>query len=523
MRNLSKRISVAEVKAEDFYCSSSVDLPNPEDLLNDFLQFTQYFYRIRTGRDCVISTPPSRKSHHRIIADKFTDIYDSKCNRSLIHCPPRYGKTEMMIHFIAWSLAKYPDSQYIYISYALRLAAKQTGVIRQIVELPQYKAIFGVETRKDSRAKDSFETTAGGAVFASGSGGTITGYGAGIANELRWGGCIAIDDIHKPSEVTSDTIRESEVEWYIETAQSRVNGPRTPIIGMGQILHESDLFSQLAQGLSGEKWDVLKIKALDSAGSALDPSKHTKEDLDRMAKTMPYVFASQYQQTPQPAGGGIFKRDWFAILEDEPDMLATFITSDTAETDKNYNDATVFSFWGLYKIKQAGIETDIYGLHWLDCLETWVEPKDLKSTFMSFYADCMRYGVKPKIAAIEKKSTGVTLVSILKSMQGLQIHEIERNANSGNKTSRFLECQPLIASGQLSFTAGSHHMHKCLDHMSKITANDTHRRDDIADTCADGIKLGLIDKFILNVSIEKEESPAIPGYQSFHKAGQIKW
>jgi predicted phage terminase large subunit-like protein len=526
MRGLSNRIRSAEKTVEDFYYSSSHELPNAEELLKDFLQFTKYFYKLRTGREFVISRPGNRQSHHEIIAKELTEVYEGKHTRSLIHCPPRYGKTEMMIHFVAWTLAKYPDSQYIYISYALRLAAKQTAIIRQIVNLPQYKAMFGVEIRQDSRAKDFFETTSGGAVYASGAGGSITGSGGGLANTLRWGGAFIIDDIHKPSEVTSDTIRESEVGWYIETAQSRLNNPqRTPVIGMGQILHESDLFSQLAQGLSGEHWDILKIKALDDAGNPLDSTKHTKEDLTRMEKTMPYVFASQYQQTPQPAGGGIFKKDWFTILEGTPKILSTFVTSDTAETDKNYNDATVFSFWGVYKIEQAGIQTDIYGLHWLDCLETWVEPKDLKSTFLSFYADCMRFSVKPKLAAIEKKSTGVTLVSILKSMQGLQIHEIERTAASGSKTARFLESQPIVASGQLSFTSGASHMHHCIEHMSRITANDTHRRDDIADTCADAIKLALIDNFILNFSIEKKEVPVIAGYEPFYKTNvrQIRW
>jgi hypothetical protein len=32
--------------------------------------------------------------------------------------------------------------------------------------------------------------------------------------------------------------------------------------------------------------------------------------------------------------------------------------------------------------------------------------------------------------------------------------------------------------------------------MSKITANDSHRHDDIADTLADAIKISLIDKSI---------------------------
>jgi hypothetical protein len=32
--------------------------------------------------------------------------------------------------------------------------------------------------------------------------------------------------------------------------------------------------------------------------------------------------------------------------------------------------------------------------------------------------------------------------------------------------------------------------------MGKITANDTHRHDDIADTCADAVKIALIDKLL---------------------------
>ena len=90
------------------------------------------------------------------------------------------------------------------------------------------------------------------------------------------------------------------------------------------------------------------------------------------------------------------------------------------------------------------METGAYGLHWLDCLEERVEPKDLEALFLDFYSCCMRHSVKPKIAAIEKKSTGTTLASLFKSMQGLRIMEIERNANSGNKVMRFMRAQPYV-------------------------------------------------------------------------------
>ena len=36
-------------------------------------------------------------------------------------------------------------------------------------------------------------------------------------------------------------------------------------------------------------------------------------------------------QNPVPAGGGIFKKDWFVDLLVEPKIIASFITADTAE------------------------------------------------------------------------------------------------------------------------------------------------------------------------------------------------
>ena len=57
--------------------------------------------------------------------------------------------------------------------------------------------------------------------------------------------------------------------------------------------------------------------------------------------------------------------------------------------------------------------------------------------------------------------------------------------------------QPLIASKMVTFTEGAKHVTACITHMQKITANDTHRHDDICDTAYDAVKIALIDKTIL--------------------------
>jgi predicted phage terminase large subunit-like protein len=112
------------------------------------------------------------------------------------------------------------------------------------------------------------------------------------------------------------------------------------------------------------------------------------------------------------------------------------------------------------------------------------------------------------IAAIEKKSTGTTLLSVIKDIQGIQVRDINRTRASGSKTQRFLECQPYTASKRISFTRGARHIDKCINHMTKITANDSHRHDDIADTLADAIKIALIDKLLSFNSQNKDERAA---------------
>ena len=375
----------------------------------------------------------------------------------------------------------------------------------------EYKELFNVELRADSKAKDFFQTTAGGAVGAFGSSGAITGRDAGLPGLDRFSGALILDDPHKPDEVFSDTIREKVIQNYRDTIQQRARGIKVPFILIGQRLHEADLCDYLLRGEDGHDWRRVILKSIDESGNALYPEAFPLSMLRIRQERDIYVFAAQHQQDPQPAGGAVFKADWFPILDDEPNILMTFITGDTAETDIEYNDATVFSFWGFYEIEIFGQKTGKYGLHWLDCIEIRVEPKDLKDTFIEFLADCMRHKVPPLVVAIEKKSTGTTLLSTLKDIQGIQVRDINRSRASGSKTQRFLECQPFCAEKRISFTRDARHNEKCITHMKKITANDSHRHDDIADTLADAIKIALIDKTLSFNMHKKDETAAIIG------------
>lgn len=469
-----------------------------EELLSDFLLYVQEMFYHQTGRSFILSQPVSAESHFITVIRELVDVFLGKTTRLMINIPPGWGKSTLIKLFISWATAHYPDSNHMYISYSHELAAAHTHMIKQTMMLPVYRRLFAVDIPRDSSAKDFFKTTKGGSVTAFGSSGAITGRDAGLPGLDRYSGGVFIDDIHKPDEVHSDTIREKVKRNYFETIEPRCRGINVPIVIIGQRLHEDDLFAHLLRNDDNHDWKLLQIKALDDAGQARYPEVKTRQQLEQMREKQPYVFSSQYQQDPIPAGGALFKSEDFILHDQMPDILATFITADTAETDKSWNDKTVFSFWGLYKVKTGHTEVkDLYALHWLDCVELNLEPRYLEDEFLQFWQDCMQFNVKPEAAIIEKKSTGVTLVSVLKKMQGLRVIGIDRTRASGSKSQRFIDMQYYIGNKLISLPTHGKHTHRCIEHMSKITANNTHKWDDVADTCYDAVKAALIDRTIV--------------------------
>lgn len=488
---------------------------NKAKLLGSLLLFTRLFYELRTGREFSMCIPDGRESHSITICRELIKCFRLQTGRLIINIPPGLFKSTHVKYLIPFAFAHYPDCQFIYLTYSHELASEHTYDIREIMCLKEYVDMFGVKIKKDSSAKDNFKTEAGGFVKAFGSLGAVTGQDAGLPITNRFTGAIIMDDMHKPDEVHSDTIRARVIRNYNETIKQRPRSPVVPLIYIGQRLHEDDICANLLEGKDGYEWKSVILKGKDEAGNSIHPLIYPISKLDTEEKFNNYVYCSQIQQNPIPAGGGLFKTIYFERLDEEPEILCTFIIGDTAETDKTYNDATVFSFFGIYKVKELGHDINQYALHWLDCWEEWVEPKDLNTLFLDFYTSCMRYQIKPAVTAIEKKSTGVSLVSYLSTFRGMQLINIER-APGKSKTQRFIDCQPYIARRLLTLPTKGKHTAKCIEHMSKITANNSHRNDDIADTVADAIRIALVDKSITFAGAYDDNNKKILQQLNFH-------
>lgn len=234
--------------------------------------------------------------------------------------------TEMVIvMFSAWAFGLHPDSEFIHASYSAALAGENSFNVKNIITHPEYQAIFpDVTLRADSKAKDHWKTTAGGVFYSTGTGGALTGYGAG-KERREFGGCVLLDDLHKSDEARSDVMRNNVIEWYSNTLASRVNSKDTPIVLIMQRLHEQDLAGWLLDGGSGEKWEHINIPAINPDGTALWPLKHTIEKLREMEMANPYNFSGQYLQMPSPPDGGLFRPEQLKMMEVLPAERITWV------------------------------------------------------------------------------------------------------------------------------------------------------------------------------------------------------
>lgn len=279
--------------------------------------------------------------HHRVVCDALMKVFRGETKRLIINIPPRYSKTELaVINFMAWCFGKVPDSEFIHVSYSATLAANNAFQTRNLVQEDAYKKVFpNLKLRDDSKAKDDWRTAKGGVCYSQGTGGTITGFGAGKLRD-SFGGAIIIDDPHKASEARSDTVRKNVIEWFQNTLESRTNSPDTPIIVIMQRLHEEDLAGWLLDGGNGEVWEHLELSAIQPDGSALWPAKHSIQVLNRMELAAPYVFSGQYRQRPSPPAGGFFKPDNIEIVDALPAEILKEVRAWDLASSENEGDWT---------------------------------------------------------------------------------------------------------------------------------------------------------------------------------------
>lgn len=319
-------------------------------LVSGTLFFTRYFFKIRFKRKFVVN------KHHEIICNALDDVLSGKIKKLAIAIAPRYGKTELAVkNFIALGLAINPSSKFIHLSYSQSLALDNSEECRDFIQEQEYKDLFPfVKMDKSSTAKNKWYTSEGGGIYATATGGQITGFGAGeVEEELdeflpeeqnnRFAGAIIIDDALKPDDAESETLREKVNNRFETTIRSRTNSRNTPIIVIGQRLHENDLIGYLTTN-EPDEWAYIELPCIevdeDGQESALWEFKQTLAELKKIREADETVFETQYQQNPKSPKGKLLPLEAlrFENIDNIPEenIVFKFACGDPADKGGDY-------------------------------------------------------------------------------------------------------------------------------------------------------------------------------------------
>ncbi|HJU09415.1 MAG TPA: terminase family protein [Candidatus Binataceae bacterium] len=120
--------------------------------------------------------------HHRLLCDELEDVERADIDRLQIAEPPRHGKSLLTSAiFPAWVLGRNPTWSIIAASYGQELANDFGRMVRGFIESNIHRAIFpNSRITEDNAAAHRFGLQGGGAYFAAGVGGPITGRGADL-------------------------------------------------------------------------------------------------------------------------------------------------------------------------------------------------------------------------------------------------------------------------------------------------------------------------------------------------------
>jgi predicted phage terminase large subunit-like protein len=290
----------------------------------------------------------------------FGNLPDGKKNLAVAIAPRHYKTTVISQCYPAWCLGEIsPDCSFIMTSATSALASSNAIAVRRIIQSSWYRSLYP-HVKIDQIEKDiqtNFSTTSKGSLYASGLGGTITGYGAGQTRS-GFGGAIIIDDPIKPVEARSRLMLEKCSDYYTGTLKSRRNNVNnTPIILIMQRLHIDDLIGFVMQN-EPDDWHLIQFPALDEqSGTVLNPMTQSLKELETLKEVDPSTYYSQYQQSPIIEGGGMIKPEWWRTYEPTDLRRGSFVflTADTALKEDARNDASVIQMWlgtreGLYLI-----------------------------------------------------------------------------------------------------------------------------------------------------------------------------
>jgi len=370
--------------------------------------------------------------HLRELVEVLEAVERGELDRVTITMPPRHGKSLITSQlFPSWYLGRNPEKSIIAASYGQELASDFGRRVRNFASEKLHRSIFPeCKISDDSDSVHRFHTTQGGAYYAVGAGGPITG---------RGGDLILIDDpIKSREDADSAAFRRGLQAWYEATLYTRLE-PGGAIILIQTRWHQDDLAGWLLREHASEGWKVISMPAIAETtedwrteGQALWPERFSLETLARIREAVgTSAWVSLYQQRPAPEEGAIFKKDWFKSYGGPIECTRTVFSLDCAFKTGQANDYSV-----IMVISEAK-----NGFYIRLVSRERLEFPDLKRK-----AEALAAIWRPNAVLIEDAASGQSLIQALKSETRLPILPVKPQ---GDKVSRAHAVSPLVESGRV--------------------------------------------------------------------------
>ena len=402
-------------------------------------------------------------------------------NRLLVNVPPGTMKSLLIGVFWPsweWGPKNMPHLRYVCASHSQDLAVRDGLRMRRLIQSEWYQKNWGdrVTLTGDQNQKTKFENTATGFRQAAASG-SITG---------SRGDRVIIDDPLSVDDAASEAVREATNTWFLEAVPTRLNNPKTSsIVVIMQRLHEEDVSGIILEKDLGYDHIMLPMRydparAMPTAlgyedpreidGELLFPQRFPVEVVDRDEKAMgPYATAGQFQQTPEPRGGGIIKREWWQLWEHDiyPPMDYVIASLDTAYTEKTENDMSALTVWGIFSsdtiaqpTKRVARNGTLYdeainvGRSFAEqhpklvMINAWAERLPLHELVNKVAMTCKKMRVD--LLLIEGKASGISVAQELRRLYGGEEFGVQLiNPGAQDKMARLYSVQHLFAEGMI--------------------------------------------------------------------------
>lgn len=401
----------------------------------------------------------------------------------LANVPPGFCKsllTDVYWPAWEWSAMKMPHLRYVAFSYSSSLTERDNDKFRDLMMSPKFKEMYD-DLKLVKTGATKVTNTRHGFKFASSVGGVGTG---------ERGDRIILDDPHNVKDSESEVVRSETIRWFRESMSSRMNNiQKSAVVIIMQRVHEDDVSGTILTlelpychycvpmryvwdaDENGEPYET-EIGWVDprwsddpeeSNGLLAWPERFPDEEVQKLEYTLgEYATAGQLQQTPEPRGGGILKREYWQPWPADrkfPAFEYVFASLDGAFTEKEQNDPSALTIWGIWREGQYARAMLVFA--WekflkFEGVKLLPEEGENQRDFMErqmkewglveWTAHSMNYWRCDRLI-IEAKASGISVAQALQARYQNRNWSVQLEDVKGDKVARMIAVQPTFSQG----------------------------------------------------------------------------